>query len=55
MTFDTLLMKKRVVEELTKVLTKDDAGAAARAVLNDAGTYDIATKTGGLNGSLRFE
>jgi L-ascorbate peroxidase len=45
----------RVVEELQKVLTKDDAGAAARAVLNDAGTYDVATKTGGFNGSIRFE
>jgi L-ascorbate peroxidase len=47
--------QKRVVEELRKVLTKDDAPAAARAVLNDAGTYDVATGTGGFNGSLRFE
>lgn len=38
-----------------KVLTKDDAPLAARAVLNDAGTYDVATGTGGFNGSLRFE
>jgi hypothetical protein len=49
------LLQKRVVEELRKVLTKDDAPAAARAVLNDAGTYDVATGTGGFNGSLRFE
>lgn len=50
-----LLLQKRVVEELQKVLTKDDAAPAARAVLNDAGTYDVATQTGGLNGSVRFE
>lgn len=37
------------------MLTKDDAPAAARAVLNDAGTYDVATGTGGFNGSLQFE
>lgn len=37
------------------MLTKDDAPAAARAILNDAGTYDVATGTGGFNGSLRFE
>ena len=49
------LPQKRVVQELRNVLTKDDAPAAARAVLNDAGTYDVATGTGGFNGSLRFE
>lgn len=47
--------QKRVVQELRSVLTKDDAPAAARAVLNDAGTYDVATGTGGFNGSLRLE
>lgn len=47
--------QQRVVEELRKVLTKDDAPDAARAVLNDAGTYDVTTSTGGFNGSLRFE
>ncbi len=48
-------MQLRVVDELKKVLSKDDASAAARAVLHDAGTYDVATNTGGFNGSLRFE
>lgn len=49
------LPQKRVVSELFNVLTKDDAPAAARAILNDAGTYDVATGTGGFNGSLRLE
>ena len=48
-------MQLRVVDELKKVLSKDDAQAAARAVLHDAGTFDVVTNTGGFNGSLRFE
>lgn len=47
--------QSRVSEELRKVLNKDDAAAALRTVINDAGTYDVATGTGGFNGSIRLE
>lgn len=47
--------QKRVTESLQKVLTFDDAKAATLAVINDAGTFDLATGTGGFNGSLRLE
>ncbi len=35
-----------------EVLGADDAPACLRLVLNDAATYDAATKTGGLDGSI---
>ncbi len=38
--------------ELRKVLKKEDAAAALRLVLHDAATFDIATRTGGMNGSI---
>ena len=37
---------------LKKTLTKEDAQDALRAVLHDAGTYDIKDGSGGLNGSI---
>ena len=45
----------RVIDELVKVLSSADAQASALALINDAGTYDAATGTGGFNGSLRLE
>jgi len=45
----------RVIDELVKVLSSADAPASALALVNDAGTYDAATGTGGFNGSLRLE
>lgn len=43
------------MDELKAVLTSDDAPDAVRALINDAGTYDLTTGTGGFNGSLRLE
>lgn len=43
------------MDVLKSVLTSDDAPNAVRALINDAGTYDLATGTGGFNGSLRLE
>lgn len=34
------------------MLSAEDAPAAVRLVFNDAGTYDEATKTGGMDGSI---
>ncbi len=44
-----------MIDELVKVLSSADAPASALALVNDAGTYDVATGTGGFNGSLRLE
>lgn len=38
-----------------KVLTGADAPQCMRLLFNDAATYDIATKTGGVDGSIQFE
>lgn len=38
--------------ELKKVLVPADTGACVRLLLNDAGTYDQATRTGGADGSV---
>lgn len=35
-----------------QILTADDAPAAVRLVLHDAGTYDLATKKGGFDASI---
>ena len=35
-----------------QVLTGADAPACLRLVFNDAGTYDVNTKTGGMDGSI---
>ena len=48
-------LQARVLDELKAVLTSDDAPNAVRALINDAGTYDVATDTGGFNGSIRLE
>lgn len=45
-------MQTRSQAELRKVLTAADAPACMRLLLHDAGTYDIATKTGGTDGSV---
>ncbi len=39
----------------TQFLTAADAPAAVRLALHDAGTYDIATKTGGFDGSIALK
>ena len=44
-----------VEEELKKSLTREDAPDTARLVLRDAGTYDVQSETGGINGSIFFE
>ncbi|CAD7704625.1 unnamed protein product [Ostreobium quekettii] len=49
------LMESRAAAELSKVLTADDAAMCLGLVVNDAGTYDVATKTGGLDGSIVLE
>ena len=40
---------------LGKGLSKKDAPSALRAVLHDAGTYDLKDGSGGLNGSIVLE
>ena len=40
---------------LKVVLGNDDANVALRLLLNDAGTYDINSGTGGVNGSIVLE
>jgi hypothetical protein len=47
-----LLLQTRAEAELKKVLTDADAPACLRLLLNDAGTFDLATKTGGCDGSI---
>ena len=47
-------MQQIVEGELKKGLKQEDAADTVRLVLHDAGTYDIKTGTGGLNGSIRF-
>ncbi|GMH41041.1 hypothetical protein BSKO_08951 [Bryopsis sp. KO-2023] len=48
-------MQKRAEQNLAMVLTYQDNADALRLLINDAGTYDIVTKTGGLNGSIILE
>lgn len=45
-------MQARAERELAKVLTGADAPQCMGLVFNDAGTYDIATGTGGMDGSI---
>ena len=47
--------QSRAEKALKEGLSKDDASVALRLVLNDAGTYDDESKTGGLNGSIVLE
>eukprot|EP01024_Parvocaulis_polyphysoides_P012789 TRINITY_DN14761_c0_g2_i5.p1 TRINITY_DN14761_c0_g2~~TRINITY_DN14761_c0_g2_i5.p1 ORF type:complete len:354 (-),score=45.21 TRINITY_DN14761_c0_g2_i5:147-1208(-) len=46
---------KAIQEELAKVLTGADANLCLRLVFNDAATYDVSTKTGGVDGSIIFD
>ena len=48
-------LQDRATRELKKVLKADDSGIALKALLHDAATYDVATGTGGVNGSICFE
>ena len=48
-------MQKLVQDELRQELRQDsDPADTVRLVLHDAGTFDIASGTGGLNGSIRL-
>lgn len=48
----TPLRQARAEAALAKELTAADTPLALRLLLNDAGTYDAATKTGGCDGSI---
>lgn len=43
------------MEELRKVLNSGDVADSVKALIHDAGTYNVSTGTGGFNGSLRLE
>lgn len=45
-------LQDRAVELLKETLSSNDAKLGLRLLLNDAGTYDAATKTGGVDGSV---
>ena len=47
-----LVRQARAEAALAKELTAADTPLALRLLLNDAGTYDAATKTGGCDGSI---
>lgn len=55
-TFQKGAIRKEFVQRCDKalkdVISADDARVALRLVLHDAGTYDLASKTGGLDGSV---
>lgn len=42
-------------EVMAKMIPKNKAPAALRVIFHDAGTYDMASGTGGANGSVGFE
>ena len=48
-------MQAIVTEELQKALTPEDAPDTVRLILSDAGTYDVESGTGGINGSIFLE
>jgi hypothetical protein len=49
----TLAHFQRIAElELGKVLGAEDAPACMRLLINDASTYDVVARTGGVNGSV---
>ncbi|GJP56398.1 hypothetical protein CLOM_g15461 [Closterium sp. NIES-68] len=48
-------LEAAVRRAVAKVVTRAKAPGALRIVFHDAGTYDLATNTGGMNGSVRFE
>ncbi len=47
-----ILLQARAEQAFRKGLTAEDAPGCLRLVLHDAATYDIATGSGGLNGSI---
>lgn len=47
-----MMAQVRAESELKKALAAEDAPATLRLVLHDAATYDFASGTGGLNGSI---
>ena len=51
-TLACMLLQARAEKAFRKGLTAEDAPGCLRLVLHDAATYDIATGTGGLNGSI---
>jgi hypothetical protein len=46
---------QRAQKTLREVLTAEDAPACVRLALHDAGTYDLATKAGGFDGSIALK
>ena len=44
-----------VTEELNKELTREDASDTVKLIINDAGTFDVQSGTGGINGSIFLE
>lgn len=55
-TFQKGAIRKELIQRcdkaLKEIVTGDDARVALRLVLHDAGTYDFATKSGGIDGSV---
>lgn len=47
-----VLLQMRAENEMKKVLTAAEAPTAMRLLLHDAATYDVMTKSGGVNGSI---
>lgn len=47
-----LRSQKLAIGEISAEITGKDAADTLRLVLHDAGTYDINTGTGGINGSI---
>lgn len=51
-TLACMLLQARAEQAFRKGLTAEDAPGCLQLVLHDAATYDIASGTGGLNGSI---
>lgn len=45
-------VQRRALKALKQELTAADASSALRLVLHDAATYNVATGTGGVDGSI---
>ncbi|KAK6236979.1 hypothetical protein SCA6_012316 [Theobroma cacao] len=45
----------RIKEEISKVVTKGKAAGVLRLVFHDAGTFEMAENSGGMNGSIVYE
>ncbi|KAJ7569923.1 hypothetical protein O6H91_01G100600 [Diphasiastrum complanatum] len=46
---------EKIQEELRKVITKSKAAGILRLVFHEAGTFDLTTNSGGMNGSIVYE